>query len=904
MRAAWVVGGLFALVACNTLAAQVTVRGARRDTIVARATVTAVFAIRNEGGDTARVAPAIDVPGEWTVLVGGNTVTVPPFATELLMIGVAVPLRAPALVYPIRVAIGGSMDSALVRVPQRRGLDVMLVERPPYVVSGRAYDVTFLVRNRGNIGSGVRLRARSTLGQATLTHAAFALDAEQGRSVTVRVTAPRGIAAAVDDVLELSALPDSVGQEPAVGSSRVTVVPEPDREIERYLRVPAQVNLRAASSDAVSRFEAYGRGLVRDGGSAEVDFLFRGPTGEFSAFGERDEYRVSLRTPSWRARVGDEVYMLSPLTGAALPGFGAGLDVTRGALKAGAYGHTFRRLPTQGTEVGAFVATGSRHGMRAGLNAVQRAGSLFPGTVGSATAGMTSDALSGDLELARSQDGRRDGLARSGRLSGAMGRFSFDAGHQHADTGFSGVQRGSTHSFLSANVRAAEVLSLSFNGGTHETDASRLLPVRYRDRLDVATAGATFHNRYSVQVGAVQRATTMAALEQDAWQRSVRARGEHAFPFGDVGLEGELGHAEDFLASARAYSDVSLSLRSRFPFGAGGVWVDRYSGGSITRGTAGTFTVGGDGTLRVARGTDVSLIAYATRARGPAPAWSSQLDAMITQPLRNGSRVSLRARVTGGGTLAASDQSVAYLEYGMPLRLPVSRLRTPGRVMGRVVDAESGRGIAGALVRLGPQVAITDRDGAVAFGGVPAGEHRLSMSQETSFADAVFVGDPTVVIDSARAQPTTFRLAIARSARVDLTVRRFVSVRTGVGGAADSLADAGPLANATLVLVGERDTLYRTTREDGSAAFTDVPPGAWTLAVRGDAPAFHRFEPDRVELVLAPGEGRTLQFRLVPRKREVQVIRDGEELKSEAAGARPQPAPAGTRTRKPDEGQS
>jgi hypothetical protein len=218
------------------------------------------------------------------------------------------------------------------------------------------------------------------------------------------------------------------------------------------------------------------------------------------------------------------------------------------------------------------------------------------------------------------------------------------------------------------------------------------------------------------------------------------------------------------------------------------------------------------------------------------------------------------------------------------------------------VDAVSGRGVPGALVRLGPQVAITDRNGEVSFGGVPGGQHRLSMSQETSFANAVFVGDPTLVVDSTRVRPTTFSVAIARSARLDVDVRRFTAVRTAVNQEADSLREAGAVSNALLILAGERDTLYRSTGENGKVTFTDVPPGQWTLTVRGDTPAFTRFEPDRLELALAPGESRSLAFRLVPRRREVQLIGDGQELRPESADSKGG-APGATRTRtvKPDE---
>jgi hypothetical protein len=316
----------------------------------------------------------------------------------------------------------------------------------------------------------------------------------------------------------------------------------------------------------------------------------------------------------------------------------------------------------------------------------------------------------------------------------------------------------------------------------------------------------------------------------------------------------------------------------------------------------GTLTFGADATLRSSQ-TALSLLGYATRAQIASAPWQSQVDVTVSRTLRTGNSLSLRARLIGGSSLSSAQQSVAFLEYGIPLRLPVSRLRTPGRVHGRVVDAVSGRGVSGALVRLGPQVAITNGDGDVHFAGVPAGEHRLSMSQETSLSDAVFVGDPTVRVEGTRAQPTTFQLAVARGARIDIDARRFIAAKTGIAAAQDSLVDAGPLSNATLVLAGERDTLYRTTSSDGKASFSDVPPGRWVVFVRGDAPAFHRFEPGRAELTLEPGATRALTFRLVPRKRDVQIIGDDRELTSQPSDPRnsaAQPA-AAPRTGKPEE---
>ena len=879
-----------------------TTRAARRDTIIATTTVTAAFTISNASGDIVHVTPRVNAPADWPVLMGTTPFAIAPNSSTILMVSVVVPARATAGAYALGVQVGTrASDSVVVRVPQRRALEVTLVDKPGYVVSGQAYDAVFLVRNRGNTGTRVSLRARSTLGKAVVTDTVLRIEADGSSTAELRVTTPGGISAATDDVLELTVLQDGVA-DARVASARVTIVPEPNRSIEEYQRIPTQVNLRAASSNAVSPFEVFGRGPIRDGGKTELDFLFRGPTGPFSAFGERDEYRLSLVAPNWRARLGDQINMLSPLTGGSQPGFGVSVDGTLGMLSAGAHGQQFRRSPLKGDEIGGFLGAGDPAGWGGAVTFVSREGGVLPGQVASAAASYGGTATRARAELARSRSQSDAGMGHSLRLSRSASTYTFDIGHQSADNGFSGAQRGASQSHLTATANWLESVSFALSAGSHRADLSRATGVPYVDGLDIATLGASWLGLYTAELGAVSRSTTIAGVRSQGIQRDLRLRGDRELAFAHVSLESEVGRARDVLEEKHVYNSVSLNMRR--PVGAGHValWTERYSGGSITRGAQGTLTIGGDATMRIGRSADISLLGYATHARAAAAPWQSQMDLMIARMMPNGNRVSLRARLIGGSSLSSTQQSVAFLEYGVPLRLPVSRLRTPGRVFGRVVDAVSGRGVPGALVRLGPQVAITDGDGDVAFGGVPGGEHRLSMSQETSLAQAVFIGDPTVRVDSTRPQPTTFTLAIARGARLDIDVRRFAVARTAVAGAQDSLVDAGALSNATLLLTGERDTLYRTTLADGKASFSDIPPGQWVVSIRGDAPAFHRFDPDRMELTLAPGEARTMSFRLVPRKRDVQIIGGDQELRSQPAqsGNPASPAPPKPRTRQPE----
>jgi hypothetical protein len=883
---------------------ELSIRASRRDSIKAGASVTAVFTVTSLRPDSVSVLPHIDMPKDWTVLIGANQFDLPGRQTTMLVVSFAVPARAQAGTYPVRVwlttrtDVKGKMDSVMVTVPLRTGLEVVLTDRPGYTVSGNSYSAGFTVRNRGNAPARVKLEVKSTISTVVGPDSAFDLGAEEARGLRLRVQTPAGLNAATDDVLEVigRVLNDTLQ---ASASARVAVIPEPSRKIEEFLRIPAQVNLRAASAQGVSPFEIYGRGRVIDGKKPVLDFLFRGPTGAYSAFGERDEYRIELSAPSWRVRGGDHVFMLSPLSSSSQPGFGVGADADAGPFSFGAYGQQFRRQPEKGDESGAFVSYAPFDGARIGVHALNRIGGSLPGAIGTATGSWIGAGQHVEGELARSKNGASSGGARSLRLSGRSSFGSYDAGYLFADTAFTGSQRGAEHDYITARTSYWRNVSLGMNASTHRSDLSRSTGTPYEERFDVGGVSATLFNRFSVEFGAAQRSATTPTTKSFGRQESVRLRSDQPMIFGSMSVEGELGQANDATGD-RTFSDVSIGLRHPLKNGSVSGYVGRYSGGAVTKGANSSVSIGGDLTQRIGRSTDVSVIGYALRQQTALDAWHTQVDGQVSYRLRTGSWVRFRARLMSGGAVTASSQNVGYIEYGMPYGLPISRLRTSGRVYGRVVDASTGNGVPNALVRLGPQVAITDRTGKVAFGGVPGGEHRLSMSQETSFSDAVFVGDPTISVDSARTQPTTFTLSIARSARVDVDVRRFASIRTGVAGAADSLIESGSVANATLVLIGERDTLYRTTSDDGKVSFTDIPPGQWRIVVRGDAPAFHRFDPDRMDLSLAPGEAKALTFKLVPRKREVQVIGDGVELKAQSADPKTQTAPGVIKVIKPN----
>jgi protocatechuate 3,4-dioxygenase beta subunit len=278
-------------------------------------------------------------------------------------------------------------------------------------------------------------------------------------------------------------------------------------------------------------------------------------------------------------------------------------------------------------------------------------------------------------------------------------------------------------------------------------------------------------------------------------------------------------------------------------------------------------------------------------------AWFSQSDARLEYRFASGSFIALRERIWQNPRMQGlRDAHAIYLEYRTPLRLPIGPSRRTGRATGRVVDAETGRPVAGAVVRMGDQAALSDKRGRVAFSGLNPERYVVSLDPSGTGAGALVTGDAVVDMREPSSRPAVFAVAVARGAHLRVLVRRMALAGGSLGGQADSLVSAGALPNVLLALEGARDTLLQATDDHGRLDFGSVPPGSWVVSVRPcDLPDHHVFETDRVVVTLAPGENREVELRVVPQRRAVTFIGDEREIKAKPMpGASPPTAPPPT----------
>jgi hypothetical protein len=710
----------------------------------------------------------------------------------------------------------------------------------------------------------------------------LSLAANESRIVKVRVAAELPSAEAVDDVLIVRVADTADSTVAATASARVTIVQQAGGG-GGFHTVTSTLRVRGADEAAgVSRYELTGGGALRDGGSEQLDFVVRSKPAPGSPFGDREEYHLGLTSAHFSAEAGDALYQASRLTSSSQRGTGGRLTLGDSSFGAGLYAQRFRFQPNGGTEQGAFVHLGSNRlfsSPHLGLSGVDRREGPFAGRIlGASGAVHPIGDMVVDLEYAASNSDAGRGVARSARM-GVGSAIHLDAGHLDADSSYAGPVRGSRYDYVS--MLTAPLAGLQLRGAfTSSRTSARFFGLDNARNLHTGVAELSLKGRYAV--GYTSYASSTSLIPGVEMQRGVTTRAEQGLGALRFWGSAESGQATLMDSTTRNYGVFTGGVSAQL----GGSMVSFFGESSrdalVLRGAERSAMLGVDAQIQLTGSTRFAVLGSSSRMQGPDASYA-YADARLMQSLPNGATVTARVRV-GGQDLheALLGQRLAYLEYSTPLQLPVGPSRAPGRVRGRVVDQQTGHGIGGALVRLGPQAAITDDEGRVDFAGLPAGAYRVALAQQVASGNTLFSGNPNVTVDSGARRPATFNVAVEPAGRIGGTIRRLVVARTGIGSAPDSLADGGPVEGMTVLLIGGRDTLYRTTDARGQYLFTDVPSGAWTIVVQGDLPPQAQWERERVSTELKAGGALVVDFRLVPRRRKVRIVSgDGIDEMSE-----------------------
>jgi hypothetical protein len=902
--------------------------------------VTTTFRVTNTGAESREFLAKLTLPDGWQAITEDFAFDLKPEESETRLVSFFVPQNTLAGKYQITYLVEArkypsvyDLHAIYVVVLPVTKLSVTFLDAPDYVVAGDTYTASFSVTNESNVATQLQVTGRSGDNLPySLDRDTFQLAPGESRTVTASVTTEREITRRFKHRLQLTAFRTLDASVRADAVRLVEVIPRMSETGERYHSIPMELTLRqVADKDGgwTGGFQAdlSGSGTLDEEGEKNVTFHLRGPdTLDQSRFGQRDEYYLSLWTNRAALHLGDRPYSLTTLTERHLYARGIEGTVTLNPIRAGAYYLNTRWLHPHEEQAAGYVSYALRDNLDLGLNYLRKEIDDEQDDIVSARgqyrpfdlADIEAEYASGSTD----NGDREHDQAYLVSVSGTHPWLSYYLRYIHAGPNYPGNYVDTDE--LSANLSFSPIEDLALRGSfrydkdnldrdpaessaglekyyefgaqyTLPTDTNLFLDVRYRDRQDRFSAPTFDYDERTVRLGVGQRINKV----------SLYASGE----FGETRdhVDHDTSRVQRYNASVHVIPAKGLSVN-------GYVYYDTHADSrgdtrrKITTGIGGHSSLG----YRTALDLDARTSTYLESGIED----EHDVRATLTHTLKTGTRlldghrIALNAWYTERTESDPRRETALMLEYTIPFRVPLKRKKGIGTVKGRLYDEETGVPVSDIILRLNGATAVSDHRGTFLFPSVKPGVYYLDIDRTSMDLDhlpalklprevAVQGGADTVIdIGITEKATVTGRVILYRfesagdtsSAESQGDPHYVVPDQTaqrGVSNGGDTLVEAQGLRGILLELSNDTETLRRLTDADGHFRFEEVRPGRWTLhVVPRNIPEYHVAEHTKFELELTPGEGNNLSIRVLPKKRPIQMLNEGETITEEE---RPRP---------------
>jgi hypothetical protein len=908
---------LAAAIPVHAQAPAITVRhgGAGAQRVEPGRVATVAFRVANHTRVPLPVRTHAELPAGWRLVLPESPLRLAPGQAETRLVVVAVPAGARAGSYHVgyeasaeRGARVRARDSIAIIVAEHHRLQLSATEIPRSVTAGERYVATFTLTNRGN----ARARGRLLLASSHALPAegdSLRFDLSPGREQVVRVAVhtTRAATHAFPHRLDLRAV--AVGDSAtAAAHAVVEVFPGDGAGVSRFHDLPVQLAVRGTRLPTgawAQSGELRAAGVLREGGDTYLDLLVRGPRPTWSPFGERDQYRLRVRSNRFDLRLGDHYYALSPLTATGRAGFGGAGSLTVGRVTAGGFAQRdrFGWPGAPAAQRGGFLELQLPARSRLGVNYLTMTGP-DSGTMASVrTVVGWLPRTRVDAEFGVGLGRAEPAAAHSVELTSALPRVNVRLAHRRLADDYPGLDRSAAYDQAYVSVNPWRRLTLSgelIDRASRPGPRSAVLLAGEGERYRSYRAAIAYGAHAVADVRSVEREGLAFGgpfdVRQDAVGLGLGAR------LGVIHLRprAEVGTITDHRTGERSPFH-RLRLESGLRIGGGQpltAIVERFQGRtlyssleqrSIMAGVRLDAGLGG--------GTRFRFSGNVVKPELPSTRLFGVLDVALEQRMPFGHRITMRARALSLSAGALREHTAGQVEYAIPLGIPVGHSRRSARVVVRVRDAETGAPLANAVVRLGDRRVVSDRQGRAVFSGLLPREYPLRVEIEHMAAGMVSTRDEARPVLAERGRTTTVDVGITRGARLSGAVRRFEPAR-GARALGDSSAvvAAAAVGGALVSAWQGGDTIRGVTNGDGRFNFAGLRPGRWTLKVSAaELPAHHYLEHDTLSIQLAAGERSDLLLRVLPRRRAVRMLTQGEVVLRPGAGAvEPRPAPAPT----------
>jgi hypothetical protein len=836
-----------------------------------------MFNILNPRGAEGEVT--LSLPAGWRAVTA--PAQLPPGSPSVrYMAGWIVPANARAGRYDVELAVtsqGKTVRAGVtLAINEIRSFELQQVSAPSTVAAGDPIVANFALTNTGNTPARPRVRIRS-VAVSFVDSLEATLDPGESREIGIRIPTSRSLAEVKTVVTSVQArLADSAAVARAA-SFKVVVVPRASTAPAPLSYVRSSMRLIASTgAHGASGAELLGSGALREGSAVRVDYFARKLNAAQTLYGERNEYRAGIESRHFAARVGDIVNRLSPLTEIGRLARGLSAEVRSNGWTLGGFATHSKETRQPRRQRAAYLNRDFGRGVNFNVgfldNDDARGGKML-----SARTTTAFPAARIDAEVAHAIAGK---AAEAWRVaaSGSTPLITYTASRQKTDRDFPTDARGSSSTVAFAEARPTPYLKLRGAVADYRRSSTAATGDTTLTTSSRRTLAAVVADRLTVEYGTDQRQDTRYAGAQ--WRgesllslKAVARRGSSS-----IAASSGLGTLSKPGGESRPISRHSLSVAgavSKRSFVV--ARMDLFRGGTLffpNEKSEVRATINAANENALGRFT---ISAFGTKRSSGGRTSDATVDLSWDRSLPDGKSLSIRGRRTTVSRFDPAGGTSLRAEMTVPFGLPVAPSSIRGRVIGRVYDAQTGKPIKGAVVRLGGRVSVSDASGRVAFS--VEGDSAQNLTLTNAMGDEWVPARVMPHAVSPRVGRTlTLDLPLARGSTLTGRVRLFLSGGFHRGEPLPPVEDTAGLSRARIRLTNGEDTRLIVANRGGRFELAGLPPGEWTLSIsERDLPDHSYIEGDSVRILLEPGARSAVEIRVMPRRRKITIVHaDGE----------------------------
>jgi hypothetical protein len=298
--------------------------------------------------------------------------------------------------------------------------------------------------------------------------------------------------------------------------------------------------------------------------------------------------------------------------------------------------------------------------------------------------------------------------------------------------------------------------------------------------------------------------------------------------------------------------------------------------------------------IDIPTGTHLLFTLSGSQTRSSLVQTFNALDVTLEQELPFGHRVRLQSRQTHYTPSSNGGEFDYLVEYTIPINVSIGRSSTTGSLRGTLIDNETGHGVAGVIITIDGQMALTDEHGEFFFPVLRPGTYDFTIDFATLGVNHVLASDAPRGVPVRGGEETEVALGVLRASTIcgDVVRHAFESPEP-IDSLHEQYVEAGG-QSAILVEVSNGSVVYRQMSDSrGHFEFRGLPAGSWRVAVvGGEIPEHHFIKEDSARVLVRPGEEQKVRFDLLPKRRNIQFIQIQEApVPLVAPPTAPEPAP-------------